>query len=94
MEVAATFTIWLSFGTWLFLPTVEAPAIFSRVALSLCGGELLAVAVWSFGAEGCDARPCAPVPETARTAAALDIPALTAVAIVLGAVYGLRAARA
>lgn len=94
MEVAATFTVWLTFGAWLFLPTVNAPAAFSRVAISLCGLELLAVAIWSFGALGCKVRPCGAVPEVARRAAALDIPVLTGIAFVLAAVYGLRRARA
>jgi hypothetical protein len=94
MEVTVAFTIWLSFGTWLFLPTVHAPAFFSRVAISLCGAELLAVAIWSFGSQSCATRPCAPLPETARTAAALDIPALTGLGLALAALYALRAARA
>ena len=92
MDVAVTFTVWLSFGAWLFLPTVDAPRAFERVAIALCGAEVLACAIWSFGSQTCSARPCAPLPETARTAAALDIPTLTAVALVLGAIYGLRAA--
>ncbi|WP_028060506.1 hypothetical protein [Candidatus Solirubrobacter pratensis] len=94
MEVAAAFTVWLTFGAWLFLPTVDAPAVFSRIAISLCGAELLAVAIWSFGTEQCATRPCAPVPEAARMAAALDIPGLTGFAFLLAAICALRAARA
>ena len=93
MEVAAAFTVWITFGAWLFLPTVNAPARFSRIALSLCGGELLAAAIWTYGSDGCDARPCAPVAEVARTAAALDIPFLTCVALALGWAYAMRHAR-
>ena len=92
MEVAAAFTVWLTFGGWLFLGTVPAPAAFGRTALALCGAELLAVLIWSVGTENCDMRPCAAVPEAARTAAALDIPALTGVALALAAAYGLCAA--
>jgi hypothetical protein len=58
----------------------------------LCAAELLAAAVWSYGSERCLQRPCAPVPEAAREAAALDIPVLTAVALLLGIVYALRSA--
>jgi hypothetical protein len=94
MEVAAAFTVWLTFGAWLFLPTVRAPAMFSRVAIGLCAAELLAVAIWCFGTEECTARPCAPVPETARMAAALDIPALTGLSFVLALLSALRASRA
>jgi hypothetical protein len=94
VEVAAAFTVWLSFGAWLFFPTVRAPAFFGRVAISLCAAEMLAVAIWCFGTEGCQQRPCALVPETARTAAALDIPVLTGLGLTLAAAYGLRVARA
>jgi hypothetical protein len=93
MEIAVAITVWLSFGAWLFLPTVHAPLFFERVAISLCGAEMLAAAIWSFGSEGCVARPCAPVPEAARTAATLDIPALTGLGLVLAALYAVRAAR-
>jgi hypothetical protein len=93
MELAAAVTVWITFSAWLFLPTVNAPARFSRIALWLCGAELLAAAIWSYGSDGCDARPCAPAAEAARTAAALDIPFLTGVAIVLGWAYAMRRAR-
>lgn len=93
MELAAALTVWITFGAWLFLPTVDAPARFSRIALSLCGAELVAAAIWSYGSAGCDQRPCAPVAEVARTAAALDIPFLTGVAVVLGCAYAVRATR-
>jgi hypothetical protein len=94
VEVAAAFTVWLSFGAWLFFPTVRAPAFFGHVAVSLCSAEMLAVAIWCFGSEACEERPCAVVPETARTAAALDIPVLTGLGLTLAAAYGLRVARA
>src|SRR5438034_6203383 len=93
MEVAAALTVWITFGAWLILPTVNAPARFSRIALWLCGAELLAAAIWTYGSDGCDERPCAPVAEAARTAAALDIPFLTGVAVVLGWAYAMRHAR-
>jgi hypothetical protein len=93
MELAAAFTVWITFGAWLFLPTVNAPARFSRIALSLCGAELLAAAIWSYGSEGCHTRPCAPVAEVARSAAAVDIPVLTGVALVLGWAYAMRHVR-
>jgi hypothetical protein len=93
MELAAALTVWITFAAWLILPTVQAPARFSRVAICLCGAELLAAAIWSYGSQGCVARPCAPLAETARSAAAFDIPLLTGVAMVLGCAYGLRRAR-
>jgi hypothetical protein len=93
MELAVALTVWITFGAWLFLPTVDAPARFSRIALSLCGAEFVAAAIWSYGSEGCQQRPCAPAAEAARSAAALDIPGLTCVAVVLGCAYAMRHAR-
>jgi hypothetical protein len=94
MEVAAAFTVWLTFGAWLFLATVPAPRFFSRLALTLCAAELLACAIWTFGTVECTARPCAAFPEAARTAASVDIPALTVWSIVLAAIYAVRRSRA
>jgi hypothetical protein len=94
MELAAAMTVWCTFGAWLFLPTVNAPARFSRIALWLCGAEMVAAAIWSYGSQGCVRRPCAPLAETARSAAALDIPFLTGVAMVLACAYAIRRARA
>ena len=93
MELATAATVWMTFSVWLFLPTVNAPARFSRIALWLCGAELLAAAIWTYGSEGCHERPCAPLAETARSAAAFDIPFLTGVAMVLGWAYAMRRAR-
>jgi hypothetical protein len=90
MEVAAAITVWITFGAWLFLGVVSAPHVFGRIALSLCGAELVTAAIWSYGSESCQSRPCAPIPEAAREAAALDIPVLTAIALVLGIVYAFR----
>ena len=92
MELAAALTVWITFGGWLFLGVVEAPWVFGRIALTLCGAELVAAAIWSYGTESCHERPCAALPEAAREAAAFDIPLLTAVALVLGIVYAVRSA--
>ena len=31
MELAAALTLWITFGAWLVLPTVNAPTRFSRI---------------------------------------------------------------
>jgi hypothetical protein len=90
VELAVALTLWLSFGAFLFFPTVRAPALFARVAISLCAGELVAALIWAIAHESCDVRPCGPLAETARTAAALDIPALTALMFVLATAHGVR----
>jgi hypothetical protein len=92
VELAIALTLLISFGAFLFFPTVNAPPAFSRVAICLCGAEFVAVIFWAAGRE-CIAPGCPQLAQTARTAASVDIPALTAVMLVAAAVYGLRIAR-
>ncbi len=85
-------TLLLTFGAFLFFPTVHAPPLFSRVAIGLCAGEFLAVLAWHAGSQ-CIVPGCMLLSRAARTAAAVDIPALTALMFILATAYGLRVAR-
>ncbi len=93
MELAVASTLWLTFGAFLFFGVVHAPALFACTAISLCGAEFVSAIAWSVASDGCVARPCGAFAETARTAAALDIPSLTGLMFALAVVYGLRVAR-
>jgi hypothetical protein len=92
VELAVAFTLWISFGAFLFFPTVKAPVLFERTAIALCAAELLACVLWTAG-KTCIVPGCAPMGATARTAASVDIPALTALMLMLAAAYGLRIAK-
>ena len=92
VELAVAFTLWISFGAFLFFPTVKAPVLFARTAIALCGAELLACLLWTAG-KTCIAPGCPAMGAAARTAASVDIPALTALMLVSAAAYGLRVAR-
>jgi hypothetical protein len=92
MELAVALTLWVSFGAFLFFPTVHAPPIFARTAIALCAAEFVACVLWTAG-RTCIVPGCRPMGATARTAASVDIPALTGLMLALAAVYGLRAAR-
>jgi len=85
-------TLLLSFGAFLFFPTVNAPPVFSRVAISLCAGEFVAVIVWQAGSS-CIVAGCLTLSRAARDTASVEIPALTLGMLALAAVYGLRVAR-
>jgi hypothetical protein len=93
MQLAVALTLWLGFGAFLILPTLNAPPMFGNVAIGLCGAELVACVVWLVGADNCLHRPCGAFAETGRSAAALDIPVLTGVVLVLAAAHGVRVAR-
>jgi hypothetical protein len=92
VELTIALTLLFSFGSFLFFPTVDAPPIFSRVAITLCAAEFVAVVFWAAGDE-CIVAGCAEAAQTARTAASVDIPVLTALMLVLATAYGLRVAR-
>ena len=92
VELAVAFTLWISFGAFLFFPTVNAPQVFTRTAISLCVAEFVACVLWTAG-KSCIVPGCPAMGRAARTAATVDIPALTALMLILSAAYGLRAAR-
>jgi hypothetical protein len=85
-------TLLLTFGAFLFFPTVHAPPLFAQVAIALCAAEYVAVFLWQAGQQ-CIVLGCMTLSRAARTAAAMDIPALAALMFVLAAVYGLRVRR-
>jgi hypothetical protein len=92
VELAIAGTLFLSFSAFLFFGTVNAPPWFGRVAISLCVAEFLAVIAWTAG-RSCIVPGCPTMSTAARTAASVDIPALTGLMLVLAAAHGLRAAR-
>jgi hypothetical protein len=94
VEVAAAVTLWICLAAWFIVPTVNGPAVLARAAMTLLCLEIAALLVWSYGSDNCVARPCGPAAETARTAAALDLPALTGILIALVVAHGIRVARA
>lgn len=93
MEVTAAVTLWICFSGFLIFPVLGAPRLLGRASASLLSAELLALLIWSYGSQGCTQRPCGAVAETARTAAAQDVPGLTAALVVLAVAYGIRVAR-
>ncbi len=90
--ITIALTLLLTFGAFLFFPTVRAPGFFSNVAISLCAAEFLAVLLWQVGRE-CIVPGCMSMSRAARTAAAVDIPALTLLMFLLATAYGLRVVR-
>jgi hypothetical protein len=92
VELTSALTLLVSFSAFLLFPIVNAPPVFSRVAIALCAAEFCAVIVWVAGRR-CIVAGCPEAAQAARSAAAVDIPALTALMLVLAAVYGVRVAR-
>ena len=47
MELAVAATLYLTFGAWLTLPTLGAPAVFPRLCIRLCAAEFIAACLWA-----------------------------------------------
>jgi hypothetical protein len=90
MEVTATATIWAMFSCFLLFPRLGLPPLMHRTAMTLLVAELVALAMWSYGSEGCVERPCAAAAEAGRTAASIDVPALSAALVALAMIRGVR----
>jgi hypothetical protein len=89
VELTATATIWAMFSCFLLFPLLGLPRLLRRTAVALLVAELLALATWSYGSEDCVARPCSAIAETGRSAAAVDVPLLSAALVVLAVCHGL-----
>jgi hypothetical protein len=83
-------TLWIMFACLLIFPMLGMPAYLYRAACTLLAAEFVSILVWSFGSEGCTARPCAPLAEAGRTAASVDVPLLSAAVISLAIIRGVR----
>ena len=84
--LAATVTIWAMFALWLIAPHANAPARIGRIAGIICCVELVALLVWSYGADTCLDRSCAPLAQAAGIAAKTDIPMLAALFVIFASV--------
>jgi hypothetical protein len=90
VEVTIGATLWGLFSCFLLFPHLGLPVAMQRTAAALLAAEFVLLLVWRYGSEGCTERPCAPVAETARTAIAIDVPALGALLVAAAVVYGVR----
>jgi len=82
MVVAIGITLYATFCAFLILPHLEAPPIFTRMAIGLCASEFVAAVGWGFTQT-----------DMFESAAGLQIPALTAIVFVVAGAYGVFSAR-
>jgi hypothetical protein len=90
MEIVATATLWGLWSGWLLFPAFGVPRMLRVAAGGLIFAELIALGVWSYGSLGCGQRPCAALAEAGRTAASIDIPALSVAVLGLAVGWGMR----
>jgi hypothetical protein len=90
VEIVVAATLWTMFSCVLIFPMLGMPVHMQRAATTLLTAEFVALLVWTFGSDECTERPCAPLAEAGRTAAALDVPVLALVVIALAIIRGVR----
>jgi hypothetical protein len=94
MKLVAAATLWCLFSAWLIFGHVGVARMLRTAVASLMWVQFGAVLVWSFGTEDCVRHPCAPLAEAGRSAATIDLPALSAVVLALVVADGIRRRRA
>jgi hypothetical protein len=90
VEVVVVATLWSMFSCVLIFPMLGMPVYLQRAVTTLLAAEFVAMLVWTFGSEECVERPCAPLAEAGRTAAAVDVPLLSLAVIALAIIRGVR----
>jgi hypothetical protein len=95
MVLAIAATLYLTFCAFLILPHLGAPAIFSRMAIGLCASEFVASVGWGFTHQTCDhdMQECPGLSGTFESAAALQIPVLSALMFAVAGAYAVFVAR-
>ena len=88
--VAATMTMWVMFSIWLIAHCADLPPRIGRIAMRLLVLELVMLGIWSYGAENCFDRTCAPIAQAAGIAARTDVPILAAIYVACAAVWLMR----
>ena len=91
--VAAAMTMWTMFSVWLIAHCANLPPRIGRTAMRLLVLELIMLGIWSYGAENCLERTCAPVAQAAGIAARTDVPILAAVYVAGAAIWLVRTER-
>jgi hypothetical protein len=89
VEIAIAATLYFSFAGFLMFPLIEAPPLFSRLAITLCAYEFVTTTLWSFSRRGCK-TDCAELGSAFASMAGVEIPLLTG-ALFVG--YGVLVAR-
>ena len=93
VSLAIGITLWLSFAAYLILPTLDAPPVFARMAIGLCGSEIVMAVAWGIGRDDCADGSCSELMHTAATVAGVQIPALFGAMLLLAAGYAAHVVR-
>jgi hypothetical protein len=93
VRIVVAATLWGLFSCFLIFPLAGLPALMHRLAMTLIVAELLALAFWYYGSQGCQQRPCGSLSEFGYTVATIDVPLLGLTLVAFAAVRGVLIAR-
>jgi hypothetical protein len=88
VRIVVATTLWGLFSCFLIFPLAGLPALMHRLAMTLIVAELLALAFWYYGSDGCQERPCSDVSELGRSVATVDVPLSAAGLVAFAALQG------
>ena len=93
MELVAAATLYGLFSAWLLFPLFGVPRMLTTSTAVLMWLEFLAVLTWGYTREDCARGSCSPLAEAARTAVAVDLPALSIAVVALALAHAVRRRR-
>jgi hypothetical protein len=93
VELVAAATLYGLFSAWLLFPLFGVPRLLTTSTAVLLCLEFLAVLTWGYTREDCAHGPCGPLAEAARTAVAVDLPALSIAVVALAVAHAVRRRR-
>jgi len=93
VELVAAATLYGLFSAWLLFPHFGVPRTLRTSTAVLAWVEFLAVLTWGYSREDCARGSCSPLAEAAKTAVAVDLPALSIAVVALAVAYAIRRRR-
>src|SRR3954452_5334430 len=93
VELAIAATLYFSFCGFLVFPLFGAPRLFAKMAITLCGYELVIALAWAASREDCEPDHCSRVVGGLASLAGVEIPALTGLLFLIAVGYSVFVAR-
>jgi len=87
VELVAAATLYGLFSAWLLFPLFGVRRMLRTSTAALMWLEFLAVLTWGYTKEDCARGSCSPLAEAARTAVAVDLPALSIAVVALAVAH-------
>lgn len=91
--MVAAATLYGLFSAWMLFPYFGVRRLLTTSAAALTWLDFVAVIAWGYTREDCAAGSCSALAQTARTAVAVDLPALALTVVALAVADAVRRSR-